>query len=71
MKKRRLMCDNTDAIIALESLIDELKAGKLRIVDMESSTPVEEKGTRPFQESREFEPTGDVYIKLHFVRKTK
>jgi len=63
------MHDNNDAIKALEHLIEEMKADRLRIVHFQSSAPVREKNEKPFQDFKEFEHTGDFYLNLHFFRK--
>lgn len=62
------MHDNADAIKALEYLIEEMKAGRMRIIRMQLLAPVKEKNEEPFQDFKEFEQTGDIYISLHFVK---
>jgi len=62
------MHDNSDAIKALEYLIVEMKADRIRIAHFKSSAPIREKYNKPFQDFKEFEPTGDIYFNFHFVR---
>jgi hypothetical protein len=63
------MHDNEDAIKAMEYIIEEMKADRLRIISMRLSSPVKEKNVEPFQDFKKFEHTGDVYINMHFANK--
>ena len=65
------MNDKTEAIKALEYLIEEMKADRLHLLRFESSAPVKERVVKIFQDFKEFEQTGDFYIRLHFVREVR
>ena len=56
-----------ETIKALENLIKEIKNNKRILLDINYSRGVVEKPTLSWSAYREYEPTKDYYITLHFT----
>ena len=58
-----------DTIRIFALLQKMIKGGHIRLVHIHTSAPIEETFTEGEYEVKAYEPTGDIYLSMHFVRK--
>ena len=61
--------DEKCAIDTLQSLVKDLKSGKIRLREFTLDTPVQEV-TQTIMAIREYQHTGEVYLSMYFTKVT-